>query len=157
MRFSDGTFWLAEEYRPSLLRAAANGRVDARYVPRGDALSGADTDVHDVLPAVYAARRDNRGFEALAAAGIVPIRKKLVADLAGLRPAMLRDVYGEAAANGDLELKLEGMAIMDSRHVVLVNDNDFGVHAPQGASSPPRTCLWVVAVAAEALRPGPTP
>jgi hypothetical protein len=91
----------------------------------------------------------------LPAAGIEPLRKELVADLANLRPAMLRDVYGEDHDKKELELKLEGLAILDSGRVALVNDNDFGVHAPKGASSPPRTCLWVVAVAAEALRPDP--
>lgn len=63
----DGTFWLAEEYRPSLLRVTADGRVVTRYVPRGARLDGADADVVDSLPAVYGTRRDNRGFESLAA------------------------------------------------------------------------------------------
>jgi hypothetical protein len=66
IRLRDGTFWVAEEYRPSLLHVSAEGRTLARYVPRGHALSGADMDVHDVLPSEYGSRRDNRGFEALA-------------------------------------------------------------------------------------------
>lgn len=62
---ADGTFWIAEEYRPALLHVAADGRVLARLVPRGSAVAGD----RDVLPAIYAKRRENRGFEALAAAG----------------------------------------------------------------------------------------
>lgn len=62
----DGSWWIAEEYRPSLLRLAADGRAHERHVPRGQTLPNADMDVRDPLPAAYGARRDNRGFEALA-------------------------------------------------------------------------------------------
>lgn len=61
----DGTFWLVEEYRPSLLHVGADGRMVARFVPRGTRLTGADAEVHDCLPAAYARRADNRGFESL--------------------------------------------------------------------------------------------
>jgi hypothetical protein len=66
VRLRDGSFWMAEEYRPSLLEVSAEGRVARRYVPRGHALPQADMEIVDVLPAEYGARRDNRGFEALA-------------------------------------------------------------------------------------------
>ena len=67
VQLADGTFWMVEEHRPSLLHVSAAGRVLARFVPRGVRLEGADADVHPVLPEAYAARRDNRGFESLAA------------------------------------------------------------------------------------------
>lgn len=67
LRLRDGSFWVAEEYRPSLLRVAADGRGLVRYVPAGESIPGAGMEVRDVLPAAYAGRRDNRGFEALAA------------------------------------------------------------------------------------------
>jgi len=67
VQMPDGTFWMVEEYRPSLLHVSATGRVLARYVPQGTRLEGADTEIRDVLPAAYAARRDNRGFESIAA------------------------------------------------------------------------------------------
>ncbi|MFM9059924.1 MAG: esterase-like activity of phytase family protein [Planctomycetaceae bacterium] len=60
----DGTFWIAEEYRPGLLHVDAAGRVLARFVPRG--MAGVAGD-RDSLPEIYARRRENRGFEALAA------------------------------------------------------------------------------------------
>jgi hypothetical protein len=63
----DGSWWIAEEYRPSLLRFTGHGRAQERHVPSGQPLPGADTDVLESLPAAYGARRDNRGFEALAA------------------------------------------------------------------------------------------
>ena len=66
VQMKDGSFWMVEEYRPSLLRVSAEGRVLDRFVPEGASLVGADAKVHDVLPAAYANRRDNRGFESLA-------------------------------------------------------------------------------------------
>ncbi|MEI6239401.1 MAG: esterase-like activity of phytase family protein [Planctomycetia bacterium] len=61
-----GSFWMVEEYRPSLLHVSATGRVLMRFVPEGTKLDGADAEVLDVLPAAYANRRDNRGFESIA-------------------------------------------------------------------------------------------
>jgi hypothetical protein len=266
VQLKDGSFWMVEEYRPSLLRVSAEGRVLERFVPEGASLAGADAKVHDVLPAAYANRRDNRGFESLAvspdgtrlwtllqspldhgktkavkkagnvrllafdpaqgrptaehvyrlgdptdpdyltkgaapddgklcamaaidadsllviesndaglarlyridlasatdtlaerssridatleeivdleAAGIVPVTKTLVADLASLVPRMRRDVFGEAELSGDAPLKLEGMAILGPDRVAIVNDNDFGVNLGPGAVC--RTCLWVI-------------
>lgn len=266
VQLADGTFWMAEEYRPSLLHVSADGRVLQRFVPQGSRLEGADADVHGVLPEAYAARRDNRGFESLAlspdgvrlwamlqsplangsateiaeagnvrllefdtaagrplrehvyragdpaapgyltvgvapddvkicamaaidadsllviesndaglamlyridlggatdtlsrqavrdgrtldetrdlpAAEIVPVAKALVADLAPLVPAMRRDVYGAAGAEGDAPLKLEGLAILGPDRIAIVNDDDFGVTLPADARCDTR--LWVI-------------
>ena len=66
---SDGGFWLAEEYRPSLVKLDADGRVIARYVPAGVALPDAGYPVEATLPAIYGLRQNNRGFEGLALSG----------------------------------------------------------------------------------------
>lgn len=66
VRLGDGSLWLSEEYRPSLVHLTAEGRVVARYVPEGVSLPKAGYEVHDTLPARYGFRKDNRGFEALA-------------------------------------------------------------------------------------------
>ena len=274
VRMRNGSFWVAEEYRPSLLEVSPAGRAVARYVPAGQAIPGAGMDVHEVFPAAYGARRDNRGFEALAVspdetrlwlllqspldhpvakaaahtgnvrllafdvatrspvaeyiyrlgdpeaegfldrgappedgklcaiaaldtetllvleqsdgglarlyacrlagatdtlgrdpspasddlpieqiadlpgAGIVPVGKRLVADLATLLPRMAHTVFSERAESPP-PLKLEGMAVLDASHVVIVNDNDFGIHDKSGPKGrPPRTCLWVVELGA---------
>jgi hypothetical protein len=63
-RAPDGTFWLCEEYSPSVVHVNAEGTVVQRLVPAGLNL-GADTDVRTTLPAIYAKRRQNRGFEAI--------------------------------------------------------------------------------------------
>ena len=65
---SDGTFWVGDEYGPSLLHVGPDGQVLQRWVPKGleKALKGADYDVKPVLPAIALRRRINRGFEAVA-------------------------------------------------------------------------------------------
>ena len=65
---ADGTFWVADEYGPSLLHVGQDGRVVKRWVPAGaaPAFDGANYPVADVLPAIAARRQFNRGFEAVA-------------------------------------------------------------------------------------------
>ena len=67
MPMPDGSFWVSEEYRPSLLHVGGDGRLVASYVPEGHSLPGADGEVRAVLPAAYGLRRDNRGLEGLTA------------------------------------------------------------------------------------------
>jgi len=66
VRTSAGDFWLADEYGPSLVHVNAAGMVLKRFVPHGLGLSGTDYPVQGALPAIYAARKSNRGFEGLA-------------------------------------------------------------------------------------------
>ncbi len=65
---SDGTFWVGDDYGPSLLHIGPDGQVLERWVPKGleKVLKGADYDVKPVLPAIALRRRINRGFEAVA-------------------------------------------------------------------------------------------
>ncbi|MEW9698471.1 esterase-like activity of phytase family protein [Paenibacillus sp. SI8] len=64
---SDDTFWLSEEYRPSILQVKRDGTILGRYVPKGmkDKLvqAGAQTPIYETLPEVYNTRISNRGFE----------------------------------------------------------------------------------------------
>lgn len=64
----DGSFWIGDEYGPSLLRVAADGSVLFRWVPGGEerTVQGAPFPASAVLPAIAARRHVNRGFEALA-------------------------------------------------------------------------------------------
>ncbi|MEU6357465.1 esterase-like activity of phytase family protein [Streptomyces sp. NPDC047072] len=66
VRAADGTFWLVDEYGPSLVHVSARGKVLTRYVPKGLRLKGADYPVVEALPAVFLHRKINRGFEGLA-------------------------------------------------------------------------------------------
>ena len=62
------TYWVADEYGPSIARLDAQGRMVAEWVPgvppSGEGTTG-DPSVAP-LPAVLRQRRDNRGFEGLA-------------------------------------------------------------------------------------------
>ncbi|MFF4564871.1 esterase-like activity of phytase family protein [Streptomyces sp. NPDC001435] len=62
----DGTFWLVDEYGPSLIHVSARGKVLTRYVPKGLNLTGTDYPVVEALPSVLLHRKTNRGFEGLA-------------------------------------------------------------------------------------------
>jgi hypothetical protein len=64
----DGSFWLSEEYSPSVLHVARDGRVLARFVPKGLDLEGAGYPVHETLPEILLTRQGNRGFESMAVA-----------------------------------------------------------------------------------------
>jgi hypothetical protein len=71
----DGSFWLADEYRPAIYHFDSKGRLLQRYIPIGThAAAGKPVPAQGVagefgieaLPAAIAQRRQNRGMEALA-------------------------------------------------------------------------------------------
>jgi YVTN family beta-propeller protein len=64
----DGTFWLTDEYRPAIYHFDATGKLIDRFIPEGTPTAGGEFGT-PVLPAVYAQRRVNRGFEAVALEG----------------------------------------------------------------------------------------
>ncbi|WP_055701800.1 MULTISPECIES: esterase-like activity of phytase family protein [Streptomyces] len=66
VRAADGSFWLVDEYGPSLIHVSARGKVLKRYVPQGLGLQGADYPVVEALPGILLHRKTNRGFEGLA-------------------------------------------------------------------------------------------
>lgn len=64
-----GTFWMVDEYRPAIYHFDAQGELLKRFVPIGTTAAvgqPAGTFGDEVLPAVLAQRRQNRGFEAIA-------------------------------------------------------------------------------------------
>ena len=68
VKLSDGSFWLADEYAPSLVRVDATGQVIERVVPESIAadLASANYPVQGLLPDVYKHRKLNRGIESIA-------------------------------------------------------------------------------------------
>ncbi|MCO8254839.1 esterase-like activity of phytase family protein [Haladaptatus sp. AB618] len=70
-QLTDGTFWITEEYAPSLAHVAADGRILDRIVPAGvDAdLADATYPVTGDLPAIIRRRKLNRGIEGF---GVTP-------------------------------------------------------------------------------------
>jgi hypothetical protein len=70
----DGNYWLVDEYRPAIYQFDAKGKLLERFIPKGTATAPAidfpaGTFGTEVLPEVYAQRRANRGFEAVAIEG----------------------------------------------------------------------------------------
>lgn len=65
---SDGSFWISDEYGPSLVHVAAGGRIIERVVPGSVAadLSSASYPITGALPDVLKFRKLNRGIESLA-------------------------------------------------------------------------------------------
>jgi hypothetical protein len=71
---ASGTWWMVDEYRPAIYNFTNTGRLIDRYIPAGTAASvnaAVGTYGNETLPAVYAQRRANRGFEACAIEGDV--------------------------------------------------------------------------------------
>ena len=67
VRAEDGTYWMVDEYRPAIYHFTPDGTLAARYVPEGS--NSEETGVavgEEAIPAIYAQRRANRGFEAVA-------------------------------------------------------------------------------------------
>jgi predicted extracellular nuclease/2',3'-cyclic-nucleotide 2'-phosphodiesterase (5'-nucleotidase family) len=64
----DGTFWLVDEYRPAIYHFNQQGRLIDRFIPKGSPTENG-TFGTPALPEVYAQRRNNRGFEAVALEG----------------------------------------------------------------------------------------
>ncbi len=65
----DGTYWMVDEYRPSIYHFDTDGSLIDRFVPIGTADQVGDpagTFGTETLPEEYAERRANRGFEAVA-------------------------------------------------------------------------------------------
>ena len=68
VRLSDGTFWISDEYGPSIAHVAADGRIIKRLVPTGleKDLASARYPVMAKLPGILKWRKLNRGIESIA-------------------------------------------------------------------------------------------
>lgn len=62
-----GNFWVCEEYKPSVAMVSHGGQVKLRLVPAGTLTGMEDVPTYDILPGILAKRRNNRGFEGIAA------------------------------------------------------------------------------------------
>ncbi|MEH2367231.1 phytase [Nostoc sp.] len=100
----NGDYWLVDEYRPSIYHFDTNGKLIERFIPQGTATApnpdrSAGTFGTEVLPAVYAQRRNNRGFEAVALQG-----NKLYAFIQS--PIDNPDVANDATSKASLNLRI---------------------------------------------------
>lgn len=118
----DGSFWIGDEYGPSLLRVGADGRVLVRWVPAGEehTVAGAPYPCEAVLPAISAARQVNRGFEALA---LSDDGERLI--LAFQSPLAHPDVAAHVAA------RHVRVMMLDTRTATLVGQWAYALEAPE--------------------------
>ena len=110
---ADGSFWVVDEYGPSIVHIGADGRVIARHVPEGksanyfnvDPTTGAPSATPDAgelsaeypivdnLPEEFASRKGNRGFEDIAllpnGTFVVALQSPLTTDATGLVTRLL--------------------------------------------------------------------
>jgi hypothetical protein len=62
----DGSYWICEEYGPSILHVDRDGVIQARYMPVGARLDAPGQNIQEVLPSELLKRKENRGFEGIA-------------------------------------------------------------------------------------------
>ena len=65
VRADDGTYWMVDEYRPAIYHFSPIGVLINRFVPAGSNAGGMNVGV-EAIPPIFAQRRANRGFEAVA-------------------------------------------------------------------------------------------
>ena len=65
VRADDRTYWMVDEYRPAIYHFNPIGVLINRFVPEGSNSTGVNVGV-EAIPAIFAQRRANRGFEAVA-------------------------------------------------------------------------------------------
>ena len=210
LALTDGSFWVSDEYGPSLVKVGADGEVLHRWTPRGGRVAGAGVATKGVLPAIARTRRLNRGFEAVAGTpdgetlhvifqsaldgedrhqtrlweldgqsgkrrreflypfdrpesfrrdaelGEVHARDLKICDLCWLAPDRLlvlerisrsckvhhvhltgqrlhKTLVFDSDEHRDVAGDLEGMAVLNGRDLILVNDNDFGTEGAHTA------------------------
>ncbi len=100
----NGDYWMVDEYRPAIYHFDVNGKLIDRFIPEGTAIAPspdqpAGTFGTEALPAVYAQRRNNRGFEAVALEG-----NKLYAFIQSAIDNP--DVANDATSRGSLNLRI---------------------------------------------------
>ncbi len=68
VKLSDGTFWITDEFAPSVLEVAQDGTILRRIVPvsQADDYLNADYPIQPTLPAIMGLRQVTRGFDGLA-------------------------------------------------------------------------------------------
>ena len=111
VRLKDGTFWIGEEYGPSLVHVAADGQIIERLVPQGleGDLSGATYKVTGALPTILMKRQLNRGIEGLA---IAPDESALYTIVQNPLANPDADAYKTATATRILKLDLKSQQVV---------------------------------------------
>ncbi|MDA0174218.1 esterase-like activity of phytase family protein [Solirubrobacter taibaiensis] len=133
----DGSFWIGDEYRPSLVHVAADGTLLNRIVPDGVTVpadpanpakfAGEDEAVvktHRILPRAFAFRRQNRGMEG----------GTLTADGKTLFGMLQSSIVPPAGQGDGRTLRLVRFDVSDSLNPKLTGEWIYRLSAPQPGS-----------------------
>lgn len=122
-----GNFWVCEEYKPSVAMLGHSGKVQLRLVPAGTLTGAEEVPTYDILPGVLAKRRNNRGFEGVAASsdGVL---------YASLQRPLNNPNRAAADANGNIRIVAINLhALLEGRPEVLLRQ--YLYQAPRGNGS----------------------
>jgi len=147
----DGSFWIGDEYRPSLVHVAADGTVLNRIVPAGESLAAdpsnpamfpsADDAVvptSAILPRAFVYRKQNRGMEG----------GTLTADGKTLF-GMVQSSLEPPAGHGDARtLRIVRFDVSDAAHPVLTGEFAYRLEVPQPTAGIAQTDLSISDIAA---------
>jgi hypothetical protein len=151
VRTTDGHFWIAEEYAPSILELDAEGHILTRHLPEGleevYRSAGVIYPVKGSLPSALQYRKSNRGLEDLA---LLPDGKTIVAGLQssivvpGQKDRIVTELLTFDTKSGKTlhefpyqfddpgtfndrgrKLKLSALVPVDSKHVMVQERTDF--------------------------------
>ncbi|HEY6758940.1 MAG TPA: esterase-like activity of phytase family protein [Baekduia sp.] len=143
----DGSFWLGDEYRPSLIHVAPDGTLLNRIVPQGTANIAADsTDpakfaasdnsilpTDDALPRAFSYRKQNRGMEG---ATLSPDGKTLF--------GMLQSSIEPPAGKGDARtLRIVRFDVSDPAHPQLTGEFIYRLETPTATSGVKQTDISI--------------
>ena len=111
VRLKDGTFWIGEEYAPSLVHVAADGKIIERLVPQGleGDLAGATYKVTGALPSILTKRFLNRGIEGIA---LAPDESALYTIVQNPLANPDADAYKTAVATRILKIDLKSQQVV---------------------------------------------
>ena len=125
VKLNDGSFWLCDEYAPSLLHVASDGRILKRLVPQGVAadLKGAGYPVVEVFPAVFMKRKLNRGMESVS---VSPDQKYLYTIMQSPLSNPNGDAYKKGRNVRMLKLDLASLKMLGEYVFVMDKPDTFG-------------------------------
>ena len=125
VKLNDGSFWLCDEYAPSLIHVAADGRVIKRLVPKGLAadLKGAGYKLVEAFPAIFMKRKLNRGMESVS---VSPDQKYLYTIMQSPLAHPNDDAYKKGRNVRILKLDQKSLKVLGEYVFVMDKPDTFG-------------------------------
>jgi len=122
VKLKDGTFWISEEYAPSLVHVDKNGKILTRLVPKGrkKELRNTTLNTQEKLPSILIKRKVNRGIEGLA---VSPDEKFLYFIMQSPLNHPTKDSYRSSKIVRLFRMDVEN-EVVDSEYVYILDNAD---------------------------------